>query len=153
MKKLILIALAFSLSAGTVVKAQEKQSQKEIFQPIYLNSKALVASENYQFVAHVIYNDQGRERLNADENSIVFKGSEVSGKLHSFAKDKSIVTIKASNSTTTNSFDDDNQKISVAIKTDRYELAIEVKPNGNAVLTITNKEGTVLHYAGKLVKP
>ncbi|SDH60213.1 hypothetical protein [Winogradskyella thalassocola] len=152
MKKLILLVLLFSLSASTLVIAQSKTSQKETLASTYHNSKTAVKSQHYQFVANVIHNSQEREILDGAINEIRINKLDVSGQLHGFSKDKTIYTLKDSNSKIETAFNDDNQQISIAIKTKAYSIAIEVKPNGNAFLTLTGTDSSKLLYTGRLVK-
>ncbi|WP_178985298.1 hypothetical protein [Winogradskyella helgolandensis] len=152
MKKIILLALLFSLSASTFVTAQTKRSQKEMLATTYHKSKTTVKSQHYQFVANVIHNSQEREILDGAINEIRINKSEVSGQLNGFSKDRVIHILKDNNSKIDTSFNDDNQQISIAIKTAAYEMIIEVKPNGNAFLTLTGKGSSELLYTGKLVK-
>ena len=152
MKKLVLLALLFSLSATTFMSAQSKKSQKEIFTATYKTSKSVVESEHYQFVANVIRNSQEREILNGDVNKIDINKLSVSGQLHAFSKDRTVHSLQDNSSEISTTFNDDDQEISISIKTNAYTISIDVKPNGNAFLELTNTNNTKLLYTGKLVK-
>ncbi|WP_299100016.1 DUF4251 domain-containing protein [uncultured Winogradskyella sp.] len=152
MKKLILIALIFSLSAGSIVTAQTKQTQKERFQPIYNITKSTIKSDNYQFVANVIYNDEGRETLDGELNNIQINKSSVSGRLNGFSKDRMILSINEDNSKISVDYNDEKQEVLIDIDAISHKITIEVKPNGNAFLVITKMDGNELKYGGKLVK-
>jgi hypothetical protein len=152
MKKLVLLALLFSLSATTFMSAQSKKSQKEIFAATYKTSKSVVETEHYQFVANVIRNSQEREILNGDVNKIEINKLSVSGQLHAFSKDRAVHSLKDNNSEISTTFNDEDQEISISIKTKAYTISINVKPNGNAFLELTNTNNTKLLYTGKLVR-
>ncbi|WP_225036388.1 hypothetical protein [Winogradskyella sp. SM1960] len=152
MKKLILLALLFSLSASTFVMAQSKKSQQELFASTYHNSKVAVKSQHYQFVANVVHNSQEREILDGAINQLRINKFEVEGQLHEFSKTGTIHTIKDDKSKINTAFDDEKQQISIVMKTTDYAIAIDVKPNGNAFLTLTGNGSAKVLYTGKLVK-
>jgi len=152
MKKLVLLALLFSLSATTFMSAQSKKNQKEIFAATYKTAKSVVNTEHYQFVANVIYDSEGREILDGTINEIRINKSEVSGKLNGFSKDRVVYSLNDNNSEVSETFNDDDQEISISIKTNIYTISIQVKPNGNAFLELKNSNNTKLFYTGKLVK-
>ena len=152
MKKLVLLALLFSLSATTFMSAQSKKNQKEIFAATYKTSKSVVKTEHYKFVANVIRNSQEREILNGDVNKIDINKLSVSGQLHAFLKDRTVHSLQDNSSEISTTFNDDSQEISISIKTNAYTISIDVKPNGNAFLELTNTNNTKLLYTGKLVK-
>ncbi|MBU2929038.1 DUF4251 domain-containing protein [Winogradskyella psychrotolerans] len=152
MKKIILLALLFSFSASTLVIAQTKTSQEEMFAATYHSSKIAVNSQHYQFVANVIHNSQEREILDGAINEIRINKLDVEGQLHGFSKDKVVNTLKDSNSKIETEFNDDNQEITITIETKVYAINIVVKPNGNAFLTLTGNGSSKLLYTGKLVQ-
>lgn len=152
MKKLVFLVLLFSLCTSTFVTAQSKISQKEMFAATYHNSKIIAESQHYKFIANVIHNSQEREILDDAINEIRINKLDVSGQLHGFSKESAIYTLKDSNSKIDTSFNDDNQQISITIKTLVYDVIIEVKPNGNAFLTLTRDGSSNILYTGKLVE-
>ncbi|EPR70264.1 hypothetical protein ADIWIN_3620 [Winogradskyella psychrotolerans RS-3] len=152
MKKLVLLVLLFSLSASNFVTAQAKTSQKEMFATTYHNSKNAVKSQHYQFVANAIHDSEQREMLDGDTNQIRINKLDVTGQLHGFSKDRAIYTLKDSSSEISTAFHDEKQQISITIKMQAYTISIEVKPNGNAFLTLTGNDITKLEYIGKLLE-
>ncbi|WP_179334854.1 hypothetical protein [Winogradskyella costae] len=152
MKKLLLLTLLFSISFTSFVTSQSKMSQRETFETTYQNTKATVKTQHYQFVADVIYDGQQREILNGDSNQIDINNLNVKGILHGFSKDKAIYTLKETNSDINTIVNDENQQISIVVKMSSYSINIEVKPNGNAFLTLTGNDISKQEYAGKLVR-
>ncbi|WP_458626631.1 hypothetical protein [Winogradskyella sp. PC D3.3] len=152
MKKIVLLALLFSLSATTLVTAQSEISQQEAFSISYHNSKALVKTQAYKFVANVVHNGLDRELLDGEVNQISISKLNVSGQLQGFSKDKVIYTLKESNATIDTVFNDENQQISIVIEAKLHNLSIVAKPNGKAFLTLTDSSGAQLNYTGQLVK-
>jgi hypothetical protein len=152
MKKLVLLVLLFSLSASTFVTAQAKKSQKEMFATTYHNSKSVVKSQHYQFVANAIHDSEQREMLDGDTNQIRINKLEVTGQLHGFSKDKAIYTLKDNSSDISTVFHDEKQQISITVKMQAYTISIEVKPNGKAFLTLTGNDITNVKYVGKLLE-
>lgn len=151
MKNIVLVLL-FSFLATTFVSAQAKQTQKEMFQPVYNTSKSIVKSQDYQFVADVIYDGEKREKLDASNNQITISDTKISGQLHSFSKKKTIHTLQDENSRNSTSFNDEKQHISIVINTNAYKIYIDVKPNGNAFLTLSDNDNASLTFTGKLLK-
>jgi len=152
MKKIILLAVLFSFSVPTLITAQSKTSQKEIFASTYHSSKVAVKSHHYQFVADVIHNSQEREVLNGEHNQFKVHKLKVLGQLHDFSKHKVVHIINDDHSKIDTSFNDDAQLISIDIHATDYDIKIEIKPNGKAFLTLNSREGTKLSYTGRIHK-
>ncbi|WP_179351863.1 hypothetical protein [Winogradskyella vidalii] len=137
MKKIILIALLFSLSSTVYVSAQEKQSQKAVFETAYQNLKTTLKSQQYTYVGHVVYNSEARQTIDKAKNRLAIIKDNVSGTLHSM--DDYTFTVNRSNSKVSNYnvvFNDDKQTVTISFNLGKDEFHIEVKPNGNAFLSL-----------------
>lgn len=137
MKKLVLVVLFFSLSSALYVNAQEKQTQKAIFEANYQNLKSTIKSQQYQYVGHVVYNSEKRQILDKGTSQLTIDKNKATGTLQSIAS--YAYTIDASNSKVSNYnvvFNDDKQIVTIAFNLGEDELHIEVKPNGNAFINI-----------------
>ncbi|REG86164.1 DUF4251 domain-containing protein [Winogradskyella sediminis] len=152
MKKIILLIVLFSFSVPTLITAQSKTSQKELFANTYHNSKNAVKSQHYQFVADVIHNSQEREVLNGEHNQFKVYKLQVVGQLHDFSKHKVVHVIKDDQSKIDTSFNDETQLISIDILATDYDIKIEIKPNGKAFLTLNGHDGSKLSYTGRINK-
>lgn len=136
MKRLVLLALLFSLSITTFVSAQSKPSQKEVFATTYHNTKTAIETQNYQYVGYVVYNNEKRQNLESDSNTLRIEKDQVDGKLSSLStyafntKDAKRITEY------TVSFNDDTQQITIQFNVGKDQFHIEIKPNGNAFLTL-----------------
>lgn len=141
MKKLILLAVLFSLS--TSLNAQEKPEQKAKFQTTYNNSKVLVETQQYQFVGDWIFYESKREKLESNSSTISINKSNISGQL---------VGVTENLNRTINdyhvSFDDENQRISITFNIKSHTIALDIKPNGNTFLTVVSNKGNKISYRG-----
>ncbi len=154
MKKLVLIALLFSLSATTFVTAQSKQTQREVFATTYHNTKALINSQQFLYVGEMVYNNETREVLNDEINTLIINKSEVSGKVVSIKSDKKTVNVTGKIENYNVSFNDQKQEVNISFNVNtgnkRATLNIEVKPNGNAFLTVSSAGVENISWTGKL---
>ncbi|WP_299109916.1 DUF4251 domain-containing protein [uncultured Winogradskyella sp.] len=154
MKKLILLAFIFSLSATTYVSAQTKQSQKEVFAPIYQNSKSIVKSESFLYVGNMVLEDRTREKLSDDSNQLVISDSKMSGELVSIKSKNKTINVSGDISDYNVNFNDDKQEISISFSvksaSETVSVNIEVKPSGNAFLTASSGNDTLIYWTGKI---
>lgn len=154
MKKLVLIALLFSLSATTIVTAQSKQTQKEVFASTYHNTKTLVNTQQFLYVGEMVYNNETREVLNDEIKTLTIDKSEVSGKVISVRSDKKTINVTGKIEDYMASFDDQKQEVNISfnVKTESATVTIniEIKPNGNAFLTVSSAGNEKISWTGKL---
>ncbi len=152
MNKLIIVAILFSLSVTTFSYAQTKPSQKEIFQATYETSKALIASQDYQFVGELVYNDVKREKLEPNSNAIRLNNTKVSGTLKAIGNANKSFEFAGRVKKYNAAYDDDNQSISVDFLVNGDKVHIEVMPNGKAMVTCNLKGASNMTWLGKLIK-
>jgi hypothetical protein len=154
MKKLVLLAILFSLFASTYTCAQIKETQKEKFQSTYTSSKAIVETQHYNFVGELVYNNKKREKLSNDSNTIAIKKSEISGKVISLQSENKSFDVNGTVENYKASFDDDKQHIriqfTVKTTTQTLEIFIDIKPNGNAFLTVSSGNYNTISWTGKI---
>jgi hypothetical protein len=152
MKKLIVVVILFSLSITTFSYAQTKRSQKEIFQVTYKNSKALVASQHFQFVGELVYNADKREKLESNSNGIRLNKTKVSGTLKALGKADKILEINGIVKNYNASYDDDKQSISVHFLVNGNKVHIAILPSGKALITSNLANANAMTWLGKLIK-
>ncbi|MFK7833127.1 MAG: DUF4251 domain-containing protein [Winogradskyella sp.] len=152
MKNLVLLVLVCSLSSASLVSAQSKQTQKEMFEGVYNTSKETVKSEQFEFVANVVFKGKKRESFKDNSNQIIINKNKVFGELETFSTDKTRYVFNDDNSKISASFDDENQDISITIQTKNNVISIEVKPNGNAFLMLSGNRSGDISYRGTLLK-
>jgi len=154
MKKIVLIALLFSLSVTTFLTAQSKQTQREVFATTYHNTKTLVNSQQFLYVGEMVYNNETREVLNDEINTLIINKSQVSGKVVSIKSDKKTVNVTGKIENYNVSFDDQKQEVNITFNVNTGNktatLNIEVKPNGNAFLTVSSAGVENISWTGKL---
>ena len=105
-----------------------------MFQSTYNEVKALVQSKDYKFAGEVVFNNKKRTRLDQALNTITISENEVSGQVSSL--DNKTVAINGKITNYNVNFDDDSQKISIEFNVENMKVYIDIKPNGNAFLTI-----------------
>ena len=150
MKKLVLLATIFSISIVTSSFAQSKVSQKEKFQSIYDTTKTLVETQVYQFIGEVVYNNKKREKLDSNSNSISINKSTASGYLTALSSENKSFKISGSIDNYKISFKDEKQQIYIEFNVGDDTFYIDIKPNGNAFLTIKNSDKSTASYVGRL---
>lgn len=154
MKKLIFLAFIFSLSVSTYVSAQTKQSQKEVFASMYQNSKIIVESESFVYLGHMVLEDRTREKLSDDTNQLVINDSKMLGELVSIKSENKTINVTGDIKDYKVVFNDEKQEISINFNittaSETVSINIEVKPNGNAFLTASSSNGTLINWTGKL---
>ena len=152
MKKLIVVVILFSLNITTFSYAQTKRSQKEIFQVTYKSSKALVASQHFQFVGELVYNAEKREKLESNSNGIRLNKTKVSGTLKTLGKANKILEINGIVKNYNALYDDDKQSISVHFLVNGNRVHIDILPNGKALITSNLANANAMTWLGKLIK-
>lgn len=154
MKKLILLALLFSLSVTSFTCAQAKETQKAKFQTTYNRSKAIVETLRYNFVGEMVYSNKNREKLSDDSNTIMINKSKVSGKVISLSTENKSFDVNGTIENYKASFDDDKQQIAIQFNvktaTQTLEFFIDIKPNGNAFLTVSSGNYNTISWVGKI---
>ena len=154
MKKLVLLAILFSLSATTYTCAQKKQTQNKKFQTTYNNSKAIVETQRYNFVGEIVYSNKNREKLSEDSSIIAINKSEILGKVISLSTDNKSFDVNGIIENYKASFDDDKQQIAIQFKvkttTQTLDVFIDIKPNGNAFLTVSSGNYNTISWTGKI---
>ncbi|WP_299113410.1 hypothetical protein [uncultured Winogradskyella sp.] len=140
MKNLIILTFIFSLSASTFVSAQSKPTQKETFQGTYNAMKALVKSKKFKYVGEVVFEGFERERLNNEDesNCLTIEDSKATGLIFDLGEDDRATLIMDKIINYSVNFNDDLQNISIAFAVNKIKILIDIKPNGNAFLTIKN---------------
>ncbi|BAO77402.1 DUF4251 domain-containing protein [Winogradskyella sp. PG-2] len=149
MKKIILLVAIFSISATTYSCAQSKSTQKEKFQSTYNNSKALVENHTYQFVGDLVYNNKRREKL-GDNAIININKSSVSGEMVGLTNDRKSFIIDGKIEGYKNEFNDEKQHISIEFSVGERKVFIDIKPNGNAFLTVSSGPGNSISWTGRI---
>lgn len=153
MKKTLTLSLLFCLVLITSITAQTKKTQKETFQATYNASKALVKSNDFQFVGDYVFNNKKREKLEADFNTLKIDEKKITGQLTSLSTyNLSILKINEAIDNYSTSFNDEKQTISISIKAKDYQISIDIKPNGNAFLTIVDGLSKNITQVGKISK-
>lgn len=152
MNKLILVVVFFSLSLTTFSYAQTKTSQKEMLQATYESSKAIVKTQNFQFIGELVFNGQQRERVEGDLNTVHINKSEVSGGIKTLSESNQTIEFLGSLENYNVSYDDDNQIISIDFRLNNQALHINIKPNGKVHLTTNLNIANGLVWIGRLVK-
>ena len=150
MKNLLLLTILLSISATTYTCAQTRVSQKEKFQATYNNSKALVKSLTFKYVGEVVYNNKQREMLDGNTNTISIDKSKVSGQVVSLSNANKTFDIEGGIENYKVSFNDDNQRISIEFSVNTYQVFIDIKPNGNAFLTVSDNIGNNISWTGRI---
>tara|TARA_R110002124_G_scaffold38563_3_gene122345 strand:- start:10565 stop:11020 length:456 start_codon:yes stop_codon:yes gene_type:complete len=150
MKNLLLLTILLSISATTYTCAQTRVSQKEKFQATYNNSKALVKSLTFKYVGEVVYNNKQREMLDGNTNTISIDKSKVSGQVVSLRNANKTFDIEGELENYKVSFNDDNQRISIEFSVNTYQVFIDIKPNGNAFLTVSDNIGNNISWTGRI---
>ena len=150
MKNLLLLTILLSISATTYTCAQTRVSQKEKFQATYNNSKALVKSLTFKYVGEVVYNNKQREMLDGNTNTISIDKSKVSGQVVSLRNANKTFDIEGGIENYKVSFNDDNQRISIEFSVNTYQVFIDIKPNGNAFLTVSDNIGNNISWTGRI---
>jgi hypothetical protein len=149
MKKLILIVILFSLSATTYSCAQSKSAQKEKLKATYNNSKALVNTQTFHFVGELVYNNKNREKLSSDAK-ISINESSVSGKVISLSHQKKSFYLGGDIENYKTVVDDETQQISIEFSVNKHKVFIDIKPNGNAFLTISSGADNTISWTGHI---
>lgn len=150
MKKIVILVTLFSLSATTFSCAQTKTSQKEKFQATYNTSKALVETQNFKFIGDVVYTNKNREKLDSDSSIIIVGESLVSGKVVSLSVDNKTFLIDGAKKNYKVSFNDEKQHIAIEFSVNEYKVFIDIKPNGNAFLTVSAGLSNSISWTGHL---
>jgi hypothetical protein len=149
MKHIIILALLLSFSTHTVVSAQSKTLQKEQFQNTYNSLKALVKAKEFKYVGEVVFSNAKRERLNSDSNTLTINNTNAVGSISALEKKAKATQIKGEISNYKVNFNDDLQTISIQFNVNKMTVYLNIKPNGNAVLTL--KQGaSEITQVGKL---
>ena len=152
MKKLILLAILFSISTIPSLNAQSKQTQKEQFQSTYNNMKSLVESQVFDFVGDVVFAGRTREKLNNDINTITINKSQASGSIISLKSKNKSFDLNGDVEDYQTVSDDDKQNIFIQFKvkspTQTLDVNIEIKPNGNATLTASSGTNNSITWVG-----
>lgn len=133
MKKLILLALLFSLNAKLC--AQVKPEQKAKFLSTYNNLKTLVESQDYQFIGEWVHNTTKREKLEENSSYISINGSEVLGNLVALGNDRTFNILGVIEEYQV-LYDEKNLHISINFKVNDYKVYIDIKPYKNAFLKV-----------------
>ncbi len=153
MKKRTIVFVIFCI-AFTTLSAQNINSQKEKFKPVYENAKALVTTKNYKFEATWVFFNKKREQLNSSENTITLKKSKSTGQLQLLSSNNKILDLKGEVQNYKALFDADTQSIkitySVISKYNNYYLELDIVQNGNAFLNVVYNNNSNISYVGRL---
>ncbi len=148
MKNLVFLVILFSFSATTFCTAQTKAAQKEKFQATYNSSKALVQTQTYQFVGEVAFQNNKREKLDSDSNTVTVNKSQISGQVVSLSQVNKRFDFHGSVEKYQVSFNDDKQQISIEFNVNKDHVVIAIKPNGKAFLTVSSGNGVNISQVG-----
>ncbi len=140
----------------THMSAQTKEKQNKIFEATYHQSKTRVQSQQYTFVAEMVYENKTRERLNGDSNSISVNKTKVEGTLTTLTSENKTFNLNGIIEDYNVSFDDDTQQISIQFNVKSLgqplEVLVDVKPNGNVFLVLKSRGKPTTCYVGELEK-
>lgn len=154
MKKLILLFLLVSVSSSHFSNAQAKDSEKKKFQATYNNSKVIAQSQNFNFIGETVFNGEKRERLNSNINTIKINKDEISGSITAFESTNYMLTLTGAIENYKISFDDEKQLVAITfkVKTEAQflEVKIDIKPNGNAILTTPSGNYNNISWIGRI---
>ncbi len=135
MKKIILLALVFSLSVVNTSNAQSKSDYKEKLQGTYDAMKTIVKSKDFKYIGEVVFENTKRERVNAEANTLMVNQAKSSGNL-SGLDSKTKVELDGKISNYNVNFNDDSQTIHIEYGINKMKILIDIKANGNAFLTL-----------------
>lgn len=147
MKKLFIICLFFALAMPFVGFSQNPLTKEEKVQAMYDLNKKVVQSQNFSFIATWVFSDDERSEVAENENLITIKGANFYGLLTNLDTDKPIMLKGGLENYTTN-FNDEAHQIAISFKIGVYNAKIEVKPNGNAFLTLDTQNNETISYKG-----
>ena len=141
------------MALTTSISAQTKKTQKERFQATYNASKALVKSNDFQYVGNYVFNNKKREKLEADSSTLKIDKNKINGQLTSLSTSNlSIVNINDTIKDYSASFNDEKQTITISFKAGGSQIYISIKPNGNTFLTLSNGLSKNITQVGKISK-
>ncbi|GGW63534.1 hypothetical protein DFQ11_102237 [Winogradskyella epiphytica] len=143
MKKLVLLTLLISLSAVSFVTGQTKQSQEEMFQATYNNSKSLVISKQFQFISEAVFNDEKRQLVDGKTNRLKFNKAKVSGKLASFSSFDKTVNLDGRLKNYKSSFNDAKYEILILFNIGTDEYQIKINKIGKAFLSLNSGNNNI----------
>ncbi|WP_299362188.1 DUF4251 domain-containing protein [Winogradskyella sp.] len=152
MKNLIALTLILSISFSSVCFSQQQSSEKERAQAIYLGHKALIETQNFQFVANWVFRDDARKEVPVDRNTIKISQSNLAGLLASFGNNEEAIVLNGKINDYSTLFNDDEQQIIIKIKTDVYDIKIDIKSNGKAFLVLKANNLQSMTYRGVIAK-
>jgi len=148
MKHLVLLVILFSFSATTFCFAQTEVSQNEKFQATYNSSKALVETQTYQFIGEVVLENNKREKLDRNSNTVTVNKSQISGQIVSLSQVNKRFYFNGVIEKYQVSFNDDKQQISIEFRVNKDKVSIAIKPNGKAFLTVSSGNGINISQVG-----
>ncbi|WP_426430362.1 DUF4251 domain-containing protein [Winogradskyella sp. HB-48] len=147
MKKLFIICLFVALAMPFVGFSQNPLTKEEKVQAMYDLNKKVVQSQNFSFIATWVFSDDERSEVAENENLITIKGANFYGLLTNLDTDKPIMLKGGLENYTTN-FNDEAHQIAISFKIGVYNAKIEVRPNGNAFLTLDTQNNETISYKG-----
>ncbi|EDP70888.1 hypothetical protein FBALC1_09013 [Flavobacteriales bacterium ALC-1] len=149
MKKIIITLVVLCVSSLALLNAQQK-TQKELFQATYNNSKALAQKQQFSFVGEVVFSNKKRETLDGESNTVKIDKSEISGEIKLLSSDNSSFNFDGNLKNYKVAFDDDKQQIAIVFNVNQHEVLIDIKPNGNAFLSISSSNNNAISWRGKI---
>jgi hypothetical protein len=138
----------------TITSVGISQNRLDKFEPTYQKSKSLVMAKNYTVNFTMVYDNNRREQINSNTNSVSINQSSSSGSLASFSNRGVIFDFNGTLSNYKVKFDDSRKLINISYEvnnSDKIEIVeLAIKPNGNAILSIQDNSGERIYWLGSL---
>jgi hypothetical protein len=111
-------------------------------------------AKNYTVNFTMVYDNNRREQINSNTNSVSINQSSSSGSLASFSNRGVIFDFNGTLSNYKVKFDDSRKLINISYEvnnSDKIEIVeLAIKPNGNAILSIQDNSGERIYWLGSL---
>ena len=150
----IVFLVAGLMSSFTAIAQENQQSQQDVFQSIYNASKEKIQSQQYQYIGEYVYQNKTREILEGNSNTLSINGSNANGKITALKKANKTFVVDGTIKDYDVDYNDSKRTIRVKFKVESpaegYDVLIDVKPNGNAFLTLKNSAMETISWTGKL---
>jgi hypothetical protein len=148
MKKLLSLTVFFCLALPTLSFSQTPLTKEEKVKAMYELNKKNIKTQDYSFIASWVFGNDKRAEVSQNEKTIQISDSNIEGVLSQLETNKSSIELKGNMQNYNAEFDDAKNYIAVTFTIGVYNAIIEVKPNGNAFLTLNSNGKKIVHYRG-----
>lgn len=148
MKKLFVICFLITIVTPSICFSQNPMSKEEQVAAMYNTNKELIKSQKYSFVASWVIRGKNRTEVDQNANTIKINESLISGTLTTINTNKTTLDLKGSLQNYNVIFNDAAQQITITFSVGGYNAQIDIKPNGNSFLELTNNNEEKLTYRG-----